>query len=84
MTSPILLLLRVYKATLSPLLGPRCRFHPSCSDYAAEAIRLHGHAHGGWLAARRIARCNPLFEGGIDPVPGSPLETEMRARETHD
>lgn len=83
MTSPILLLLRLYKRTISPLLGPRCRFYPSCSDYAAEAVRLHGSARGGWLALRRIARCHPLSEGGIDPVPGSALERERQGEGDH-
>jgi putative membrane protein insertion efficiency factor len=61
--------IRAYQKVLSPLLGPRCRFHPSCSSYAIEAIETHGAARGSWLAARRIARCHPLNEGGIDPVP---------------
>ena len=62
-------LLRVYRAVLSPLLGPRCRFHPSCSSYAVLALRRHGAGRGGWLTARRLARCHPFCEGGIDPVP---------------
>jgi putative membrane protein insertion efficiency factor len=65
LTAPI----RAYQLTLSPLLGPRCRFHPSCSHYALEAIDRHGPARGGWLALRRIARCHPLNPGGHDPVP---------------
>ncbi len=65
LTAPI----RAYQLTLSPLLGPRCRFHPSCSHYAIEAIDRHGPARGGWLALRRIARCHPLNPGGHDPVP---------------
>lgn len=69
MESPILLLLRGYKRFISPLLGQHCRFHPSCSMYAMEAIRLHGHWRGGWLAIKRLARCQPLCEGGLDPVP---------------
>lgn len=69
MTSPVLVLLRIYKRFVSPLLGPRCRFHPSCSEYAAEALLTHGYGRGSWLALRRIARCHPLSEGGYDPVP---------------
>lgn len=60
---------RLYQLLVSPLLGPRCRFHPSCSSYAVLALRRHGAARGGWLTARRLARCHPFCEGGIDPVP---------------
>ncbi|RDB43325.1 membrane protein insertion efficiency factor YidD [Halomonas sp. DQ26W] len=67
-------LVKLYQATLSPLLGPRCRFWPSCSHYTTEAIQVHGPLKGGWLAARRIVRCHPGSEGGIDPVPGGPSE----------
>lgn len=69
---PLIALLRGYKRWLSPLLGPRCRFVPSCSEYAMQAIALHGAGRGGWLALRRIARCHPLHPGGHDPVPGAP------------
>lgn len=62
-------LIRLYQWLLSPLLGPRCRFHPTCSAYAVEAIQRHGALHGSVLAARRIARCHPLNDGGYDPVP---------------
>jgi hypothetical protein len=65
----LLLLLRGYKRWLSPLLGARCRFHPSCSAYAMEAIERHGSARGSWLAVQRVARCHPLHPGGHDPVP---------------
>jgi putative membrane protein insertion efficiency factor len=71
----LLALLRVYKLTLSPFFAASpffvgaCRFTPSCADYAAEAIRTHGAARGGWLAARRLARCHPFCAGGHDPVP---------------
>jgi putative membrane protein insertion efficiency factor len=62
-------LVRLYQLLVSPLLAPRCRFHPSCSSYAVLALRRHGAARGGWLTARRLARCHPYCEGGIDPVP---------------
>jgi putative membrane protein insertion efficiency factor len=65
----LILALRGYKRFVSPLLGPRCRFVPSCSEYAMQAIALHGAARGGWLAAKRLARCHPLHPGGFDPVP---------------
>jgi putative membrane protein insertion efficiency factor len=61
--------IRIYQRTLSPLLGPRCRFYPSCSHYAIEAIERHGAARGTWLAAKRLVRCHPLSAGGYDPVP---------------
>lgn len=63
--------IRAYQRWLSPLLGPRCRFYPSCSQYTLDAIRLYGPLHGGWLGFRRILRCHPLNPGGFDPVPGS-------------
>jgi uncharacterized protein len=62
-------LIRGYRMFVSPVLGPRCRFYPSCSAYALEAIRVHGAARGSWLAARRISRCHPFHPGGLDPVP---------------
>ena len=65
-------LVRLYQRVLSPLLGPRCRFHPTCSTYAIQALERHGAVRGTWLAARRIARCHPLNEGGFDPVPDKP------------
>lgn len=61
--------IRVYQRLLSPLLGGRCRFHPTCSAYAAEAITEHGAGRGAWLAITRIARCHPWNPGGVDPVP---------------
>lgn len=61
---------RVYKLTLSPLLGDVCRFTPYCSDYALEAITVHGAVKGGWLALRRLSKCHALNPGGVDPVPG--------------
>jgi putative membrane protein insertion efficiency factor len=68
--TPLLLaLLGGYQRWLSPLLGPRCRFAPTCSAYAVEAVTVHGAARGSWLAARRLARCHPFHPGGHDPVP---------------
>lgn len=63
------LLLRAYQLTLSPLLGPRCRFYPSCSQYALEAVRSYGAGRGGMLALRRLLRCHPWHAGGYDPIP---------------
>lgn len=65
LVSPI----RAYQRHLSPLLGPRCRFYPSCSHYAVEAIERFGAARGTVLAIQRIVRCHPLNAGGVDPVP---------------
>ena len=62
-------LLRFYRYCVSPLLGSNCRFYPSCSTYAYEAIELHGAARGTFLTARRLCRCHPWHEGGYDPVP---------------
>jgi putative membrane protein insertion efficiency factor len=67
----VILLLRGYKRFVSPLLGERCRFHPSCSVYTMEAVERFGVARGGWLGLRRIGRCHPLHPGGFDPVPDS-------------
>lgn len=62
---------RVYQWTLRPFIGPHCRFWPSCSEYAIDALRSHGALKGTGLAARRVLRCNPWHAGGVDPVPGS-------------
>ncbi len=63
------LLIKVYKWTLSPLIGPRCRHLPTCSDYADEAIVRYGLIKGGWLALKRVLRCHPWGSHGFDPVP---------------
>lgn len=69
MRTLLIALVRIYQTLLSPLLGPRCRFYPSCSAYSVEALQKHGAGKGLYLTARRIARCHPLNEGGFDPVP---------------
>jgi uncharacterized protein len=65
----ILALLRLYQGAVSPSLGVRCRYQPTCSAYAYEAVERHGARRGSWLAARRLLRCRPGVEGGYDPVP---------------
>lgn len=62
-------LVRGYRFAVSPMLPPACRFHPSCSEYAEEALRRHGALRGGWLSAARVCRCGPWHPGGCDPVP---------------
>ena len=69
MTSAMLLLLRAYKKWISPMLGERCRFYPSCSEYTYEAIEKYGLLKGVALGAYRLLRCNPFCKGGYDPVP---------------
>lgn len=64
-----LFLIRIYRTALSPFFGPSCRFEPSCSAYAEQAIHEHGAAHGSWLALRRLLRCRPFGGSGFDPVP---------------
>ena len=77
MTKLLRFLLRAYQLMISPLLGPRCRFYPSCSNYALEALQVHGAGKGSWLAAKRVCRCHPFNDGGFDPVP--PVETPAAA-----
>ncbi len=74
--------IKVYQYTLSPLLGPRCRFWPSCSSYTIEAIQVHGPIKGGWMAVKRIVKCHPGSPGGMDPVPGG--RSEQLCREDED
>ena len=69
MKSALLLAIRGYRLLLSPWWGTQCRFSPTCSQYALEAVERHGALHGSWLALRRIARCHPWHAGGFDPVP---------------
>jgi uncharacterized protein len=65
----LILLVRGYQLVLSPIFGGGCRYYPSCSAYAIEALEKHGALRGSWLAARRIGRCHPFRPGGFDPVP---------------
>jgi putative membrane protein insertion efficiency factor len=65
----LLNLLKAYQYAISPLLGRNCRYFPSCSDYAVEAVEKHGAMKGSWLSAKRVCRCHPWHPGGYDPVP---------------
>ena len=69
MNKVLIPLIRAYQYLLSPMLGQRCKYYPSCSNYAIEALRVHGAVRGAGLAAWRLLRCNPFSNGGVDPVP---------------
>ena len=69
MTLPLIGLVRLYQVTLSPMVGGQCRYSPTCSEFAIEALREYGPIRGSWMAVRRILRCHPLARGGYDPVP---------------
>jgi putative membrane protein insertion efficiency factor len=69
MVGLLVIAIRAYQFALSPFLGSACRFAPSCSEFAIEAVRRHGPLQGSWLSACRIARCHPFHPGGLDPVP---------------
>lgn len=71
LAAPLLLAIWLYKKLISPLLGPTCRFYPSCSVYGFTAISKHGPIKGTWLTARRVTKCHPFHPGGYDPVPGT-------------
>lgn len=75
-------LIRLYQWVISPVLPPSCRYAPSCSQYAAEAVMRHGALRGGWLAVRRLLRCHPWGGAGFDPVPDRPA-TSRRASRRH-
>lgn len=78
MRTALSFLIRAYQLVLSPWLGSRCRFSPSCSEYALEALRVHGVMRGGWLAIKRLGRCHPWHAGGHDPVPEAHLLSEAQ------
>ena len=71
LAKPLILVVRFYRVAISPWLGTRCRYQPTCSSYAIEALQVHGALKGSWLAARRIGRCHPWGGSGYDPVPGT-------------
>ena len=73
--------IRFYRLVISPVLPPTCRFHPSCSAYAVEALRVHGALRGLWLTARRLGRCGPWHPGGLDPVPPRRASADSAAAE---
>lgn len=78
MKALLLRLIKGYKRHVSPLLPPACRFLPTCSEYAAEAVERYGALKGSWLAAKRVLRCNPFCKGGYDPVPELPPRRSSR------
>jgi uncharacterized protein len=80
----VLSMLGLYRRLVSPLLGPRCRFYPSCSAYAEEAVRVHGAAKGLAVAVWRVLRCSPLTDGGVDPVPLRRTWPGSRGRTAYD
>lgn len=73
----LLAALRAYRAVISPLYGQVCRYYPSCSAYAVEAVQVHGAARGTWLTIRRLGRCHPWAAGGLDPVPPHPRAADV-------
>lgn len=74
------ILIKFYQRLISPLFPAKCRFFPSCSEYAIEAIEIHGSLKGGWLSLKRIFKCHPLSEGGFDPVP-NPSQSNIDKKE---
>jgi putative membrane protein insertion efficiency factor len=79
MNKLLVALLRAYQLAMSPFLGQNCRFYPTCSNYAIEAVRTHGAARGSLLAARRICKCHPWNDGGVDLVPPAPEKNSSTA-----
>jgi hypothetical protein len=81
MKYPLIWLLKAYRALISPLYGQVCKYYPSCSAYALEAVTVHGAARGSWLAGRRLLSCHPWSLGGYDPVPGTPAAAAWAAEQ---
>lgn len=77
MKQVVIAFIKCWRAVISPLYGPVCKFYPTCSEYGLEAVELHGAWKGSGLALRRLGRCHPWSRGGYDPVPGSPLRAAM-------
>lgn len=82
LTYPMIWLIRFYQIALSPVFGQHCRYTPTCSTYAIEAIEKYGAFKGAWLAAKRLVSCNPWHEGGYDPVPGTDSEQAKSSENT--
>ncbi|MBT2970168.1 MAG: membrane protein insertion efficiency factor YidD [Candidatus Thiodiazotropha sp. (ex Ctena orbiculata)] len=72
----LIFLIKLYQTILSPFVGQHCRFYPSCSSYALEALEKHGSIRGLWLSIKRVSRCHPWHEGGVDPVP-EPVKKQL-------
>jgi len=70
LTAPLIVMIQAYRYLLSPVIGTHCRYTPSCSQYALEALEAHGVLRGSWLAVKRVSSCHPWHAGGYDPVPG--------------
>jgi len=69
MTRLLLIFIKAYQYLISPMLGPSCRFTPTCSEYAAQAVKKYGAIKGGWMSVKRVGRCHPWHDGGYDPLP---------------
>jgi hypothetical protein len=83
MTDLLILPVRAYRYFISPLLGNHCRYTPSCSEYALEALQRHGALQGSWLSARRLSRCHPWHAGGYDPIPEAGPGSSTKSRSAH-
>ena len=81
---PLLAMIWIYRRFISPVLPPACRYYPSCSHYAEEAVRIHGPLVGPWLALRRLLRCHPWAAGGPDPVPPRTPRAAKRSTDSED